>query len=135
MTARGQALIECVTSRIAEIVPKGLGRWDRAWELAAAPSDAFFDAVLAWEKGEDTPERRQPVTKAADEMVRAWRRAAEEWKAAGYQQVESSSVGAVRTPTARKKLSGKATTRRARSRDAEEAVDAGSPVPSGDDLG
>lgn len=43
LTAREKARIVAgrVAARIREVAPEGLGRWDLAWELVAAPSDDY----------------------------------------------------------------------------------------------
>ena len=49
MTERGRILAEKVARRIGEVTPAGLGRWGDAWTLVEEPSDAFLDALAAWE--------------------------------------------------------------------------------------
>lgn len=71
-----------VTERIGELAPKGLGRWDGAWELVADPSDEFMDALAIWRTG-DTEENRERVQRTADALVQAWAEAAAEWEARG----------------------------------------------------
>lgn len=79
---RGRRVAERVAHRIREVAPKGLGRWGPAWEHVAAPSDAFLDRLRAWER-HDAPETREALQDAADDLVRAWRRADDAWDAAG----------------------------------------------------
>lgn len=71
-----------VSDRVSEITPKGLGRWDGAWELVADPSDEFMDALAIWRTG-DTEENRERVQRTADALVQAWTEAAAEWEARG----------------------------------------------------
>lgn len=89
MSDRGRRIAEKVLRRIDEVTPKGLGRWDQAWQLLEEPSDAFLDALAAWER-EDVPLTREALQDAADDLVRAWRKAGEAWKAAGSPDCQSS---------------------------------------------
>lgn len=90
MTSDERARIVCarVDERIREIAPPGLGRWGPSWLMVAEPSDAFLDALSAWLE-KDTPETREPLQAAADELVRAWRRAGERWKVEGREAAEA----------------------------------------------
>ncbi|MFC1660331.1 hypothetical protein ACFL3S_02545 [Gemmatimonadota bacterium] len=60
-----------ITLKVGEISPKGLGHWDRAWDLVENPSDRFLDALDGW-VGEDSPESRQTVQEKADALLAAW---------------------------------------------------------------
>ena len=71
-----------VADRIRKVAPPGLGRWDLAWELVAAPSDVFLDALSAWEAA-DTPGIRSELATASTLLVKAWASAARQWEAAG----------------------------------------------------
>ena len=84
-TERRRLICGKVSHRISEVTPPGLGRWDGAWPLVAAPADLFLDALDAFLQ-EDTPGTRQRIQTAADDLVRAWRRAGEEWERAGRPQ-------------------------------------------------
>lgn len=44
------------------------------------PTDRFLDALDAW-LAEDTPDTRQSLQHAADELLRAWNRAADHFRA------------------------------------------------------
>jgi len=79
MTERGRLVAQKVIRRIGEVTPLGLGRWDDAWTLVEKPSDAFLDALAAWER-EDTPITREGLQDASDSLVRAWRKAGETWE-------------------------------------------------------
>ena len=71
-----------VARRISEVAPRGLDRWDDAWERVREPSDAFLDALAAFLEA-DTLETRDRIQRAADALVRAWRKAGQEWEAGG----------------------------------------------------
>ena len=68
--------------RIGEVASPGLGHWSRAWDMIAEPSDAFLDALAAWEAN-DTSVTRDALHSAASEFVRVWRSAADAWDAEG----------------------------------------------------
>ena len=89
MSERGRRIAAKVIRRIGEVTPEGLGRWDQAWRLLEEPSDAFLDALSAWER-EDAPLTREALQDAADDLVRAWRKAGDAWRAAGSPDCESS---------------------------------------------
>ena len=84
MTRREKARIvaERVAARIREVSPVGLGHWDPAFELVAAPSDAFMDALAGWQS-EDSPATRSKLEAAATDLIEAWAEAARQWKEAG----------------------------------------------------
>ena len=71
-----------VARRIGKVTPRGLGLWDPAWELVREPSNAFMEALATWGEA-DTTESRNCLQAAAEELVKAWRRAGEEWEACG----------------------------------------------------
>ena len=62
----------------AVIAPKGIGRWDRAWEIVDAPSGAFVIALTAWETS-PSDEAALVVSGAYDGVLNAWREAASEY--------------------------------------------------------
>jgi len=93
VTDRGKEIVKKVVVRIAEVAPQGLGRWDRAWDLIEEPSNAFLDALAVWERS-DTADTRRRLQSAADEFVRAWRCAAEEWVEDKRTQQPDHTVGA-----------------------------------------
>lgn len=69
-----------VSERVRRVAPPGIGRWDPAWEIVAAPSDHFMDALTAWER-EATAETEERVRRTADELVEAWREAGRRFEA------------------------------------------------------
>ena len=71
-----------LTEAVHEVAPPGLGRWDRAWDIVHGPSAAFLDALADWET-DDVEATRAKVQAAAVEVVRAWRKAGQEWDAQG----------------------------------------------------
>ncbi|MCH8479695.1 MAG: hypothetical protein LAT56_17415 [Wenzhouxiangella sp.] len=82
LPARRRLICERLSRRIGEVVPAELGRWDEAWDIVRGPSNVFLDALTAYLE-HDTPESRAAIQHAADELVRAWRRAGEVWEARG----------------------------------------------------
>ena len=50
--------------------------------MIAEPSDAFLDALSAWEAS-DTSDTRDALHSAASEFVRVWRCAADAWEVEG----------------------------------------------------
>ena len=89
LTAREKARIVAgrVAARIREVAPEGLGRWDLAWELVAAPSDAFMDRLAEWETT-DSPLTRSQLETASADLVEAWAEAARQWTEAGRPTLE-----------------------------------------------
>ncbi len=77
MTRREKARIVAtrVADRIREVAPTGLGQFDLAWELVAAPSDVFLDALAEWET-EDSPTTRSKLEAASTALISAWAEAA-----------------------------------------------------------
>jgi hypothetical protein len=73
---RGRLVCDRVARRIAQEAPAGLGHDPKVWELVARPSDAFLDALRAWEDADNTA-TRAALNHAVDELVSAWRRAAD----------------------------------------------------------
>lgn len=96
MTERGRLICQRVTRRIAEVAPPGLGLWAPAWEIVATPSDYFLDRLKEWES-RDAAQTRTALEGAVNELVRAWRTAAEAWDAAGRPR---SSTGSARPAVA-----------------------------------
>ena len=84
MDRHEKACVVCgrVADRIRKVAPSGLGHWDLAWELVAAPSDVFLDALAAWEAA-DTPDGRSELATASTALVKAWAEAGRRWEAAG----------------------------------------------------
>ena len=84
MTERGRVVAEKVVRRIGEVTPENICAlwWDGALEFVVHPSDTFMDALYQWEQT-DTDGTRERLQAAADDLVRAWRRAGQAWDAAG----------------------------------------------------
>lgn len=76
-----------LAERVRRVAPPGLGRWDGAWALVEAPSVRFLDVLNDWQHADPADgrdaERKRAVTDAANEVIAAWRVAAERWQAAG----------------------------------------------------
>ena len=89
MTRHEQARIVAgrVAARVREVTPEGLGHWDLAWELVAAPSDAFMDRLAEWE-ATDSPLTRSQLETASADLVEAWAEAARQWTEAGRPTLE-----------------------------------------------
>ena len=79
---KARVVAERVAARVREVALPGLGHWDLAWELVAAPSDVFMDALAEWEEA-DTPTIRSELATASTALVEAWAEAARQWEAAG----------------------------------------------------
>jgi hypothetical protein len=79
---RTRLIARRVSDRIADVAPPGLGHWPDAWELVAAPSRAFLDALECWERT-GTKAAEVEVTRLARQVVEAWSEAAREWTLAG----------------------------------------------------
>jgi hypothetical protein len=81
---RVRQVAERVFHRIGEVTPAGLG--GHGWHFSRAyvqpREDPYLDALNAWAK-KDTPDTRKALQRAAELYVGAWRRAGEEWEAAG----------------------------------------------------
>ncbi len=45
----GRLLSRKLAEAVAIIAPRGIGRWDRCWEVVDAPSGEFMTALSAWE--------------------------------------------------------------------------------------
>jgi hypothetical protein len=82
MNEQGRLVAQKVVRRIGEVAPEGIGHWKPAFDEVREPSEAFLDALNAWEH-EDTLATREALQAAADELVRAWRRVGEAWQAGG----------------------------------------------------
>jgi hypothetical protein len=80
---RARAIARKVTAAVHRVSPAGLGRWDGAWPIVADPSDAFLDALHAWETAGAPLPVPEHVRAAGDALVRAWLDAAAAWDAQG----------------------------------------------------
>jgi len=85
----GRAAARWVAERVGQIAPPGLGHWPPAWELVEAPSEAFLDALAAWERT-GTDDAREAARQAGGAVVAAWREAARQWEAAGRPTVDAT---------------------------------------------
>ena len=74
----GRQLCERLAERVAKVVPDGIGRWDRVWQVVDAPSAEFMLALAQWETV-PTNEHRFGVSHAYDDVLDAWRNAAAEY--------------------------------------------------------
>ena len=78
--AKGQLLCQKLTEAVANIAPRGIGRWDRVWQIVDAPSARFMLALSAWETGPSN-DAAMNVSSAYDDVLDAWRVAAAEYAA------------------------------------------------------
>ena len=76
--AKGKILCQKLSEAVAHIVPEGIGRWDRAWEIVDSSSAIFMNALSAWEI-DPSDATMQRVSDAYDAVLDAWRRAAAEF--------------------------------------------------------
>jgi hypothetical protein len=79
---RAAEICRRVSDAVARVAPPDLGYWDPAWALVEAPSQAFLDALATWvETG--AVEDQRAVQEAGNDVVRAWKEAAQQWEIAG----------------------------------------------------
>ena len=85
---RVRQVAERVAEKIGDVTPAGLGAhgWDFSRAYVQPHEDPYLDALNAWAK-EDMPDTREALQRAAELYVGAWKRAGEEWEAAGRPQV------------------------------------------------
>lgn len=72
-----------LTEDVASIAPKGIGRWDRAWEIVDQPSADFMAALSAWESDPTSEPAKQGVRDTYGAVLDAWREAAAAWEREG----------------------------------------------------
>ena len=75
---KGRILCQKLAEAVASIAPKGIGRWDRCWEVVDAPSAEFMTALSAWEI-DPSDMTMQLVHDAYDVVMAAWRVAVAEY--------------------------------------------------------
>lgn len=69
-----------LSERVAEVTPTGLVHWPRTMEIVEDSSVRFLDALSIWERtGEEL--HRIEANAAANDVVDAWRLAADLWTA------------------------------------------------------
>lgn len=76
---RAREICRRLTRDVADVAPKGIGRWDRAWEIVDGPSASFMLALSTWEADPTSEAAKQAVRDNYRAVVEAWRRAAEEF--------------------------------------------------------
>ena len=67
-------LCERLESDVDAITPMGIGRWDSAWEIAAASDAEFMIALTGWE-ADPTEGAKTEVRTAYNRVIAAWREA------------------------------------------------------------
>jgi len=89
MTRREWSNLLCrrLTEKIAEEVPKGLGRWPGAWKYVDPPSNEFMEILADWEKTGALEDKKAAVL-SAEEVFQAWKGAALRWEQAGRPTAE-----------------------------------------------
>ena len=75
---KGRLLCQKLAEAVATMAPKGIGRWDRCWEVVDVPSGEFMVALTVWE-AEPSDEAALQVSNAYDAVMAAWRVAAFEY--------------------------------------------------------
>ena len=77
-----------VVEKIGEVTPERLGSdgWEFTRQYVQHFEDPYLDALNAWGL-EDTEETRVRLRGAVERFVGAWKRAGEEWAAAGRPQM------------------------------------------------
>lgn len=78
--AKGKILCEKLSEAVAHIAPKGIGHWDRCWQVVDAPSAEFMTALSAWE-ADPSDVTMQRVSDAYDVVLESWRTAVAEFTA------------------------------------------------------
>ena len=78
----GRLLSRKLAEAVAIIAPRGIGRWDRCWEVVDAPGGEFMTALSSWER-DPSDVTMQRVSDAYDAVMAAWRIAVSEYVAEG----------------------------------------------------
>jgi hypothetical protein len=76
---RARQICVWLAEQVHQVVPPGLGAWDRCWILVEKPSAEFLDALHAWEQT-GAPEDKAAVQDAGAAVIAAWKLAGEEWQ-------------------------------------------------------
>ena len=79
---KGTLLSRKLAEAVAIIAPRGIGRWDRCWEVVDAPGGEFMTALSSWER-DPSDVTMQRVSDAYDAVMAAWRIAVSEYVAEG----------------------------------------------------
>lgn len=80
---RGTEICRRLARDVESIVPKGIGRWPRAWEIVAEADADFMAALTAWEADPGNEAAKQRVREAYRAVVDAWRQAVAEYEREG----------------------------------------------------
>ena len=72
---KGRLLSWKLAEAVAAIAPKGIGHWDRAWQIVDGPGADYMLALISWEKS-PSDEAAMVVSVAYDGVLEAWRIAA-----------------------------------------------------------
>jgi len=79
---RGTMLCEKLTREVADLVPEGIGRWDRAWEIVGDADTTFVLALTRWETTGDEA-HKPPLRDAYFQVCEAWKRAVADYQREG----------------------------------------------------
>lgn len=83
---RAREICRRLARDVESIVPTGIGRWARAWEIVADADASFIGALAAWE-GDPTNERaKQRVRDSYAGVLEAWRHAVAEYERSGAER-------------------------------------------------
>ena len=79
---KGRLLSWKLAEAVAIIAPRGIGRWDRCWEVVDAPGGEFMTALSSWER-DPSDVTMQRVSDAYDAVMEAWHVAVAEYTTEG----------------------------------------------------
>lgn len=78
---RGTELCLRLTARVADLVPRGIGRWDETWRIVGPADAEFMAALTSWEVSPN-PGDKERIRSAHDAVLAAWRYAVAEYEQA-----------------------------------------------------
>jgi len=78
----GEYVCQVVLDGMRKVAPAELGRWEPAWRAIEAPARRLLELLPSIEGSADEMAWKR-VEKAARDVVRAWKRAGEEWERRG----------------------------------------------------
>ena len=78
---RARLICEQLGKDVAALVPEGIGRWERVWNIVAAADADFMAAVSGWEADPESAEAKRRVKLTYAAVLDAWHQAADEYRA------------------------------------------------------
>ena len=69
---KGRLLCWKLAEAVANIAPRGISRWDRAWQIVDGPGAEYMVALISWETNPSDAAALQ-VSDAYDAVIAAWR--------------------------------------------------------------